>query len=148
VRLSGQSADALRAVGFNSSSKPFIFVAMPFAEEMDDVFYYGIQKPIKEAGFLCERADELSFTGDIMERIKDRIERAAFVVADLTHGNPNVYLEVGYAWGLRRPTILLVNQLEHLTFDVRGHRCLVYRTIRDLETLLARELHKLAQGQK
>jgi hypothetical protein len=33
-----------------------------------------------------------------------------------------------------------VRDLEELRFDVKGHRCLVYKSIRDLETLLAKEL--------
>lgn len=147
TRISDRSADILRSVGYNSASKPFVFVAMPFAEEMKDVFYYGIEKPIKNAGFLCERADKLSFTGDIMDRVKDRIEQATYVVADLTGASPNVYLEVGYAWGLHRPTILLVNDSDSLKFDVRGQRCLVYKHIRDLEKTLAKELANLS-GQR
>jgi hypothetical protein len=57
--------------------------------------------------------------------------------------NPNVYLEVGYAWGRGRPTILLVRDLKELKFDVAAYRCLVYRNIRDLETQLSRELQHL-----
>jgi hypothetical protein len=40
--LKKQTADSLSTAGSNSSSKPRIFVAMPFAAEMDDVFHYGI----------------------------------------------------------------------------------------------------------
>jgi hypothetical protein len=57
--------------------------------------------------------------------------------------NPNVYLEVGYAWGRGRQTILLVRDIKELKFDVAGYRCLVYKNIRDLETQLSRELQHL-----
>lgn len=130
-------------VGRESANKPHVFVAMPFAEEMDDVYYYGIHAPVNAAGYLCERADLTSFTGDILERVKSRIETAALVVAELTTANPNVFLEVGYAWGKERPTILLARDPEKLSFDVRGQRCLVYRRIRDLEEMLAKELQGL-----
>ena len=143
--INATSAGTLRSVGYNSASKPFVFVAMPFAEKMDDIFYYGIQQPIKNAGFLCERADKLSFIGDIMERVKDRIKRASFIVADLTGSNPNVYLEVGYAWGLGRPTILLSS--EKIEFDVRGQRCLFYKSIKDLEQKLYNELLTLSNSE-
>jgi hypothetical protein len=148
TQISDQSADKLRSVGYDSASKPFVFVAMPFADEMDDIFHYGIQQPIKSAGFLCERADELIFTGDIMERVRKRIEHATYVVADLTGANPNVYLEVGYAWGIRRPTILIVNDSDSLKFDVRGQRCLVYKRIKDLEEMLAKELAGLEEDRR
>jgi hypothetical protein len=130
-------------VGRESASKPHVFVAMPFAEEMEDVYHYGIQAPVNAAGYLCERVDLKPFTGDILDRIKSRIESASLVVADLTTANPNVFLEVGYAWGKGRPTILLVRDPDKLPFDVRGQRCLVYSKIRELEEALAEELEGL-----
>ena len=133
-------------VGRESANKPHVFVAMPFSEEMEDVYYYGIQSPVNAAGYLCERVDVVPFSGDILNRIKERIETASFVVAELTGANPNVFLEVGYAWGRDRPTILLVQDVKELPFDVRGQRCLVYKSIRDLEKLLAEELEGLARG--
>jgi len=78
-----------------------------------------------------------------MDWVKERIGKASMVIADLTGANPNVYLEVGYAWGLRKQTILLVQDPEDLKFDLRGQRCLVYRKIRDLEQALAGELKVL-----
>ncbi len=65
---------------------------MPFDESMDDLFHYGIQGAVKASGFLCERADFVSFTGDVMNWVKRRIEGATLVVADLSTSNPNVYL--------------------------------------------------------
>jgi nucleoside 2-deoxyribosyltransferase len=87
--------------------------------------------------------DNESYTADILERLKEKIETAAVVIADLTNANPNVYLEVGYAWGKNRPTILLAKDDEELKFDVRGQRCLKYGRIKDLELSLAKELAEL-----
>ncbi len=134
------------AVGRESADKPHIFVAMPFAEKLDDVYHYGIQSPVNAAGYLCERIDATAFTGDILERIKLRIETASLVIADLTTTNPNVFLEVGYAWGKGRPTILLVQDVKELPFDVRGQRCLVYGKIQDLEKALAKEIQALKEN--
>jgi hypothetical protein len=137
--------ERLRAAGYASDSKANIFVAMPFREDMDDVYDYGIQGAARAAGFVCERADLSSFTGDILEWVKKRIKSASLLVADLTDANPNVYLEVGYAWGCGIPTILLVHDTDHLKFDVRGQRCLVYKRIKDLEEALSRELNNLGE---
>lgn len=82
---------------------------------------------------LCERIDQEAFTGDILARLKERIESASVVIAELIGANPNVYLEVGYVWGRSRPTLLLVKSAEELRFDVRGQRCLTYERIRELE---------------
>lgn len=137
------SVEHLRSVGYDSESKHHAFVAMPFDSSFEDVFYYGIAPPIRAAGLLCERVDQISFTGDVVVQLKDRISRAQFLVADLTGANPNVYLEVGYAWGRGVPTVLLCDKVDDLRFDVRGHRCVVYSSIRDLESKLEKEISGL-----
>lgn len=137
------SSKVSEKAGIASEVKPHVFVAMPFKKDMDDVFYYGIQQPARAAGFICERVDQEAFTGDILDQVKRKIETAAVVIAELTGANPNVYLEVGYAWGKRRPTLLLVKNEQELRFDVRGQRCLQYERIKDLEELLNKELNDL-----
>jgi hypothetical protein len=127
-----------------SSTKPHVFVAMPFSGgEMEDVFGFGIQGPVNNAGYLCERVDMSIFTGDIMERVRERIDTAKLVIADLTGANPNVYLEVGYAWGRSKPTLLLLKGGSDLKFDVRGQRCVTYRNITDLSQKLTLNLAAL-----
>jgi hypothetical protein len=145
VKRTGQHVQAppMATAGAQSMAKPHAFVAMPFATEMEDVYHYGILGPVKATGLLCERVDQAVFEGAIIQRIKERIDTAKVVIADLSMANPNVYLEVGYAWGRGRPTILLVRDLKELKFDVAAYRCLVYRNIRDLETQLSRELQHL-----
>jgi flagellum-specific peptidoglycan hydrolase FlgJ len=138
----GEVREVLKA----ESSKQFgvkshVLVAMPFSPEFDDIFYFGIQSPVRKVGYLCERIDQDIFTGDVLERIKQKIETASIVIGELTGNNPNVYLEIGYAWGKGRPTVLLTK--EEPKFDVRGQRVLRYRTIRELNTKLARELRSL-----
>lgn len=81
----------LDAAGVHSDDKDHVFVAMPFSPEFDDSFRYGIQGVVREAGLLCERVDESSFSGEIMERIRKKIRTAVVVIADLTGANPNVY---------------------------------------------------------
>jgi hypothetical protein len=128
--------------------EPRVFVAMPFKEEMDDTYHYGMVSATNAAGFLCERADLSAFTGDVLDWVKQRIRSASLVIADLTEANPNVYLEIGYAWGSGIPTVLVIKHGEPLKFDVRGQRCLVYKKIKDLEDLLTKErqaLPKIAQ---
>lgn len=110
---------------------------------MEDVFGFGIQVPVNDAGYLCERVDMATFTGDILQRVKSRIESAALVIADLSGANPNVYLEVGYAWGRARPTLLVAEEGSDLKFDVRGHRCLIYKNITDLSKKLRKDLLEL-----
>jgi nucleoside 2-deoxyribosyltransferase len=75
--------------------------------------------------------------------MKIKIETASVVIAELTGANPNVYLEVGYAWGKKRPTILLAKEEQELLFDIRGQKCLKYNSIKNLEEMLEKELKEL-----
>src|SRR5690606_4214624 len=80
--LKKATAETLRAAGYNSESKKKVFVAMPFAPEFDDCYHYGIQGAVNSCGYLCERADLSSFTGDVMDFVKERISSSHFVIAD------------------------------------------------------------------
>jgi hypothetical protein len=122
--------------GIASDSKSLVFVAMPYTELMEDVFEFGIKEPVNAAGCLCERCDRDVFTGDVLDRIKNRIAQADVVVADMTGSNPNVYLEVGYAWGIGVQTLLIARDGEELKFDVKTHRCIYYKNINHLRKQL------------
>jgi hypothetical protein len=140
--LTSASAQELSQLpGTRSEQKQHIFVAMPLGGAFSDLFEYGIQRPVRDLGFLCERVDQDVFTGDILQRIKSQIETSAAIIAVLTEANPNVYLEVGYAWGKGRPTILVTE--EDPQFDLQGQRHLRYQSIKDVEEMLTRELQAL-----
>ena len=138
-------SEKFRSVGYASAEKPHIFVAMPFKDEMEDVYEYGIQNAVREAGYLCERADLAAFTGDVVDWVKKRIKSSSLVIADLSGSNANVYLEVGYAWGSGIRTVLIVQSAEELKFDVKGQRCITYKRIKELEEKLKIELLSLKE---
>ena len=73
----------------------------------------------------------------------EAIRDARFVVADLTTERPNVYLEVGYAWGLQKPVILLAREGQKLHFDLSHHKCIFYKTIGKLAQDLERHVREL-----
>ena len=126
---------------------PHVFVAMPFSDEFDDHYYLAIQPAITENKVLCVRLDqdESVFTGDIMEHVKERIRTAKLVIALLDTRNPNVYLEVGYAWGVGTPTILVLHEEEKPPFDVQGSRLLTYKRMHRLKEQLKEELRRLVK---
>jgi len=116
-----------------------IFVAIPFSAEFEDVYEFGIYGPVRDCGYICEHVGQAAFTGDVLERIRDRIADARLVIADLSNARPNVYLEVGFAWGRGIPVVILAREGEKLHFDVSTHKCIYYRNI----THLAKELRQL-----
>lgn len=130
------------------SERPTVFVAMPFHPDFEDVYNFGIQGALHEVGLKCERLDQESFFGDVVQEMRRRIERSRFMVADLTGANPNVYLEVGYAWAAQKPVVLVVHSPSietSLKFDVRGHRALPYVNITELKKKLAQEATSLLE---
>ncbi len=129
---------------YDPAAQPHAFVAMPFADAYEDIFYYGIKPSVRGAGLLCERIDQVTFTGDVVNLMRERIASSAVVVADLSEANPNVYLEVGYAWGVQVPCVLICSKKSDLKFDLRGQRCLFYGSIRELGKALSAELTALS----
>jgi TIR domain len=110
--------------------QPRVFAAYPF--DLGDHFKFGIQQPAEAAALICEKTPDTVFTGDVVEHIKGQVRSAALVVALLTGGNPNVYLEVGYAWGCGIPTLLCIEKGEKPTFDLDGQKRIEYRNIEHL----------------
>lgn len=120
-----------------------VFVAMPFSDDFEDVYQFGIYQTVHRCGYVCEKVDESVYAGSIVDRIVAGIQSAEFVIADLTEARPNVYLEVGFAWGLNKPVILVAKEGERLHFDLSHHKCLFYRNITRLSEMLEKTIKDL-----
>ena len=112
-----------------------VFLAMPFQDEFENVYDFGLRAPIVDVGLLPIRLDKESFLGSITEEIKGRIRDASAVIADITEQNPNVLFELGFAQGCGIPTIVICRNGQELPFDIRDSKVLFYNP------LLLRELN-------
>jgi hypothetical protein len=139
----GPTLGALRPMPIQAERRKSVFVAMPFSEEFEDIYQFGIYAAVRRAGYVCEKVDESVFTGNIVDRITTGIQHAEFLVADLTLERPNVYLEVGFAWGLQRPVILVAREGQRLHFDLSHHKCIFYRTIGKLSESLEKTIRDM-----
>ncbi len=94
------------------------FVVMPFGPNLE-TFYRWSLKPFLTEGYgipekNIRRADEVRDIGYIIcEKICHRIQDSDFVLADVSLNNENVFYEVGLAYGLERPIVLLRNMNDH-----------------------------------
>jgi len=88
------------------------FIAMKFGDTELEVLVNEVIKPgIEERlGLIIERVDENPRAGVIDNIMRQHIQDAAFVVADLTHGNLGAYWEAGYAEGLGKPVIYICSK--------------------------------------
>lgn len=104
----------------------FAFVLMPFSAEFDDVYRLGIKEPAATLGIKAERVDEQLYRETILDRIYRQIEAADIVIADMTGRNPNVFYEVGYAHAKGKLCVLLTAAAEHIPFDLKHRRHIIY----------------------
>lgn len=94
-----------------------MFVAMSFGREFLPV-YRAIEKVAAELDFNVDRTDFSETTERIIPRIHAGIRRAAFVVADVSTGSPNVFYELGYAQAMGRPVVVTAKRGTRLPFDI------------------------------
>ena len=74
------------------------FVAMAFGNADTDLIYnHYISNAIQDAGMIPMRVDKIIHNERIDFKIRELIEKADVVVADLTYARPSVYWEAGYA---------------------------------------------------
>jgi len=85
-------------------------------EVLSDVLYSLAVSPIRVEHF---PAKSLS----VFEQIREVLNEADFVIADLTDANPNVMWEVGFAQALNKPVLLLVKDSDSMKvpFNVSGY---------------------------
>ena len=127
------------------------FVLMPFATQFDDVYrvvFTTLQSP--ELNLICRRADDIC-KPNILETILGSIAQAEFIIADLTGANPNVFYELGIAHSYKeaRNVILLAQGMEHVPFDLRHLRCIIYeQSDVGLETLRKALLATFAEASR
>ncbi len=139
--FSPQSASSISRGGTYSKR---LFASLPFKKEFLDHWEYAIQPAAHDAELVIERLDHEHFVGDIVAEIRGRIAKCAAVVALIDENNPNVFLEVGYAWGVGKPTILALKTGTEPAFDVRTQRIIRYERIGELKAMLHNELRGLA----
>jgi len=116
-----------------------VFVGMSFRGEGSEDAFAAIRSTCRSLKLVAKRVDELTSSGFIILEIIDLIERAEFVVMDLTHERPNVYYELGYAHGVGNSpqNILLVARTgTELHFDIAAMRIQYYKSASELEQLV------------
>lgn len=127
------SLEAVRSVDKGGPSSNTCFVAMPFSPEFEAV-REAIREAVKAAGYEFQILDERQHNGSIPDLMLLMIKAARFVIADITliahetrgdvkkyHPNANVMWEAGYAAGLGKEVILVLQQLQSgqsLPFDL------------------------------
>ena len=102
-------------------------VLMPFKREFDPV-YKVIEGAAGQALSEVEliRLDKQLVAGNIRDQFINLIQGSDLCIADISGSNPNVMWELGYAYALQLPVILLGQSGEAVPFYMRVDRFLQY----------------------
>ncbi len=104
----------------------FAFVLMPFSDEFNDIYRFGIKETAESLGIKAERVDEQLYSEGILSRIYSQIDQADFIISDMTGKNPNVFYEVGYAHAKNKICLHLTQDTTDIPFDLQHQRHIVY----------------------
>ena len=107
------------------------FVVMRFSnnDENDHAYEYGIKEALSELKINCVRADDQLVSAQILQNVKNGIERSRFIIVKVDSNNLNVYFELGFAMGLNKDILLISDseQIINLPTDLRNWTCLTYQ---------------------
>lgn len=104
-----------------------IFVLMPFGKNLSLNYHKFIEAPLKEKGFMIQRADDIFRPTSIIDDIKTLISNADIIIAELTGKNPNVFYELGIAHQQEKYVILICQEKEDVPFDLSHIRTIFYK---------------------
>lgn len=111
--------------------KPTCFVIQSFdGGKYDRRYSETIRPALIKAGVEPQRADEILGLNPVIEKIETAIDAASICIAEVSEDNPNVWLELGYALALDRPTVILCDKSKRdkLPFDIQYRPIIFYRT--------------------
>ena len=119
-----------------------VFVIMSFKPEHRDAYFVAIEPTLKKLGFEPVRVDQIQHNKTVTSEIVNQIEKAAFVIGDLTGERPNVYYEIGWAHRADKEVVLTSRKGTAIHFDVSAINRIEY----DDYTELCKSLEKRIRG--
>ena len=131
--------------------KNLVFVIMSFGADSSHEIYWAIKEECSGQGLEAFRVDENVSSGFILKEILELIERAEFIICDLSDERPNVYYELGYAHGVgNRPSniLLLAKAGTCLHFDIVPLRVHHYGSTEDLRITMRTTFAELVEAKR
>ena len=118
-----------------------IFMLMPFSEDLTYIYENCIKQPLEDEGHKVKRADDIFKSSPIMEDVIHQIKISDVIIADLTDKNPNVFYELGRAHEANKH-VIQISQQDHLPFDTRHIRTILYTNDPQGHEILTESLKK------
>jgi len=128
-----------------SFEKGLVFVIMSFDEKNNDT-YSAIKDECRKIKLKSIRVDEVCGSGLILRNITNFIEKAEFLIVDLTDEKPNVYYELGYAHGVGNEDydiLLIAEEGTKLHFDIVPLAVHFYSSTEHLRKIVNQQLKNM-----
>lgn len=109
----------------NGMEADLVSVMRPFEAGFDRV-QSALEKSCAELNLRCRDVNQIWNESEIIQDIFSLIFRSSAVICDFSGRNANVFYEAGIAHTLGRPVIPIVQNPEHIPFDLRHHRYIKY----------------------
>lgn len=109
---------------------PRCFVIQPFDDDGPyDKRYDDVLAPaVEEAGLEPYRVDRDPAATDLIDDIEKGIKDSDICLADITEDNPNIWYEVGFAFAIGKPVVLICsrNRRTRTPFDISPRPTIFY----------------------
>lgn len=114
-----------------TGGRPYAFVIMSYNKEKTAVFECIAKVLREQCNLECIRADQVLNAGhDLLAKLQELIKLADIVIAEITPPksgpSPNVFYELGYAAGVGRHPLLLIESNNTVPTDLKGMEVIEY----------------------
>ncbi len=135
--------------GGGSYERDLVFVCMPFTGDKMSEAYSIMQEECEKLGLVASRVDQVPGSGFVLKHTTDLIERAEFLVFDLSYSRPNVYYELGYAHGvgnLSMEILLIARRGADLHFNIAPLQVRLYDSLGELRAIVSSGLASMMRA--
>jgi nucleoside 2-deoxyribosyltransferase len=141
-------ASKIVALAERLASSNTVCVVMSYSGRADlEDAYESFQAVCDGFKYKCERVDNTNTVDRIVPRIHEKIEQAAFVIVDVSELRTNVFYELGFAQGLRKPIIITAKVGTELPFDVKDLPTIFWEGQKKLKEDLRAKIVLIAETQ-
>jgi hypothetical protein len=97
-----------------------VFIGMPFRDQYQNIFKLVIQPTLAELGLNPWKADDIKGNIAINCKICRALQESPQAIINISEANPNVFFEVGLAYGLGKSVLLLKDEESTAPSDLQA----------------------------
>ena len=97
-----------------------VFIGMPFRDHYQDIFDLVIQPILVELGLNPWKADDIKGNIAINCKICRALQESPQAIINISEANPNVFFEMGLAYGLGKSVLLLKDEQSTVPSDLQA----------------------------